>query len=644
MAMVLDELVLALGIDDKNFSAGEQAVVAGLDRLTAVMENVAQAFDTGEKKSSEALDKTGKKADKTAKDMEASGKKAASFFSSIRAQVLALAGVTLSLGGLKSFVTGFTSNLNQLATAADAFGMSAKSLDGWTKAGEAFGVNANEIVGAFSRINDAKARLKSGLGLDPQLQSLLLAANQAGANIDLGRDGTEDIVRKLAAAFPNLNKDQQQAYGSELGYGYAAQQWFGSGHALRDVDRFTARSGVDDQSIAAARKFRQQWAEISQAFEKTGYILFNALLPYIKQFNAWLNDLANWMAQHPDEIKAALQGVFDVLSNIVGVAGEAANAVGGWQNAILLLVSASVGGKLLSLFKGLSGALMGPAGLIAALVALEEFVIKPLEEKYPALKNNPVADALNNLPFSDKVEGWGKSAHDWVKDTFGINLPRGDGYGQDQAPTQFAQSVRRPQPTKAGEEMLAWLQPKLSKLEETFGLPAGLLRSMVITESGGDTQAVSKAGAKGPFQFMPGTAKDFGLVGDDVFDPEKSAHAAARYMSQLLKMFDGDLGKALAAYNWGQGNVERKGLGAAPQETREYVPKVLSNLPQPGAGMAAQARQPVGGSQSTITETTHIGTLQVNSPADSTKGIIDDARQKINRSSLVGAYASGVST
>ncbi|MDP8648009.1 hypothetical protein [Serratia marcescens] len=197
MAMVLDELVLALGIDDKNFSAGEQAVVAGLDRLTAVMENVAQAFDTGEKKSSEALDKTGKKADKTAKDMEASGKKAASFFSSIRAQVLALAGVTLSLGGLKSFVTGFTSNLNQLATAADAFGMSAKSLDGWTKAGEAFGVSANEIVGAFSRINDAKARLKSGLGLDPQLQSLLLAASQAGANIDLGRDGTEDMQKAL---------------------------------------------------------------------------------------------------------------------------------------------------------------------------------------------------------------------------------------------------------------------------------------------------------------------------------------------------------------------------------------------------------------------------------------------------------------
>jgi hypothetical protein len=384
--MVLDELVLALGIDDKNFSAGEQAVVAGLDRLTAVMENVAQAFDTGEKKSSEALDKTGKKADKTAKDMENSGKKASSFFSSIRTQVLALAGVTLSLSGLKSFITGFTANLNQMATAADAFGMSAKSLDGWIKAGEAFGVSANETVGAFSRINDAKAKFKAGETFDPALQDLLKTAAQAGFTVDLATDSTEDIMRKLAQAFPKLNKDQQLAYGSSLGFSYAGQQFLASGQSLEKVDEYTERSGVDERSIAAARKFREQWAQISQSFEKTGYILFSALLPYIEKFNDWLNGLAVWMTQHPDEIEAAIQGVLDVLSDIVGIAGEAATAVGGWQNAILLLVSASVGGKLLSLFQGLSGALMGPAGLIAALVALEEFVVKPLEEKYPALE------------------------------------------------------------------------------------------------------------------------------------------------------------------------------------------------------------------------------------------------------------------
>lgn len=644
MAMVLDELVLALGIDDKSFHTGEQAVVAGLDRLTAVMESVAQAFDTGEKKNSEALDKTGKKAEKTAKDMEANGKKAASFFSSIRAQVLALAGITLSLSSLKSFVTGFTGNLNQMATAADAFGISAKSLDGWIKAGEAFGVSANETVSAFTRINDAKAKFKAGESFDPALQDLLITAAQAGFSVDLSSDSTEDIMRKLAQSFPKLNKDQQQAYGSSLGYSYAGQQFLGSGQALNKIDEFTERSGIDDRSIAAARKFQEQWAKISQSFERTGYILFSALLPYVEKFNLWLNDLAVWMAQHPGEIKAAMQSVLNVLTGVVGVASAAANAVGGWQNAILLLVSASVGGKLLSLISGVSGALMGPAGLIAALVALEEFVVKPLEEKYPSLKNNPVADTLNNLPFSDMVEGWGKSAHDWFKEKTGINLPRGDAYGQGIESDQHAQSLRRPQPTKEGEALLSWLHPKLSKLEETFNLPTGLLRSIAIAESSGDAGAVSGAGAKGLFQFMPDTAKDFGLKGRDVFDPEKSAQAAAQYMSQLMKMFDGDLGKSLAAYNWGQGNVMRKGLDAAPQETRDYVPKVLANLPQPGAGMAAQSRQPVTGPQSTVTETTHIGTLQVTSTADNVKGITDDARQKINRSSLVSSFASGVST
>lgn len=703
MAMILDELVLALGIDDKSFQTGEQAVVAGLDRLTAVMENVAQAFDTGEKKNSEVLDKTGKKAEKTAADMETSGKKASSFFSIIRTQVLALSGVTLSLNGLKSFVTGFSGNLNQMATSADAFGMSAKSLDGWIKAGEAFGVSANETVSAFSRINDAKAKFKAGESFDPALQDLLKTAAQAGITVDLARDSTEDIMRNLARAFPKLNKDQQQAYGSSLGFSYAGQQFLGSGQALKKVDEYTTRSGMDERSIALAKKFREQWAEISQSFEKTGYILFNALLPYIERFNVWLDGLATWMTQHPDEIEAAVQGILDVLSGIIDVAGEAARSVGGWQNAILILVGASVGGKLLSLFSGLSGALVGPAGLIAALVALEEFVVKPLEEKYPVLKNNPVADTLNNLPFNDMVDEWGKSVHDWIQEKTGINIPRGDGYGQvadpkhesahdrpqentgfhsprsdayrevtdtesqsvddwfkekigiDMSryaengnvnapkPEQHAQVARRPEPSREGEALLGWLQPRLNKLEETFNLPAGLLRSIAITESGGNPEAVSGAGAKGMFQFMPGTANDFGLEGSDVFNPEKSARAAAQYMSQLIKTFDGDLGKALAAYNWGQGNVMRKGMDAAPRETREYVPKVLANLPQPGASMAAQSRQPTAGSQSTVTETTHIGTLQVMSSADNVKGITDDARQKINRSSLVGAYASGVS-
>ncbi|EMX2755080.1 transglycosylase SLT domain-containing protein [Citrobacter freundii] len=172
---------------------------------------------------------------------------------------------------------------------------------------------------------------------------------------------------------------------------------------------------------------------------------------------------------------------------------------------------------------------------------------------------------------------------DWIKEHWGFD-PRSVGrtvrgwFGDDE-PEQLGQSVKRPQPTKAGSELLGWMQPMLTNLEQLYRLPEGLLRSVAITESGGNQFAVSGAGAKGLFQFMDGTARDMGLRGNDVFDPQKSAQAAAKYLSQLLRQNGGDLSKALASYNWGIGNVQRYGMELMPQETRNYIPKVMSNMP-----------------------------------------------------------------
>ncbi|EDB6599632.1 transglycosylase SLT domain-containing protein [Salmonella enterica subsp. diarizonae] len=184
------------------------------------------------------------------------------------------------------------------------------------------------------------------------------------------------------------------------------------------------------------------------------------------------------------------------------------------------------------------------------------------------------------------------SAADWIKEHWGFD-PRSVGrtvrgwFGGDD-PEQHGQSVKRPQPTKAGAELLGWMQPMLTNLEHLYRLPEGLLRSVAITESGGNQFAVSGAGAKGLFQFMDGTARDMGLRGNDVFDPEKAAQAAAKYLSQLLRANGGDLSKALASYNWGIGNVQKHGMALMPQETRNYIPKVLSNMPAPGAQVQQQ--------------------------------------------------------
>lgn len=146
----------------------------------------------------------------------------------------------------------------------------------------------------------------------------------------------------------------------------------------------------------------------------------------------------------------------------------------------------------------------------------------------------------------------------------------------------YQHNQKAPQPTKAGAQLLGWMGPMLGKLEAMYNLPAGLLRSVAITESGGNQFAISGAGAKGLFQFMDGTARDMGLRGNDVFDPSKSAQAAAKYLSRLLQANGGDLSKALASYNWGLGNVQKYGMALMPQETRQYIPKVLSNMPSGG--------------------------------------------------------------
>lgn len=102
------------------------------------------------------------------------------------------------------------------------------------------------------------------------------------------------------------------------------------------------------------------------------------------------------------------------------------------------------------------------------------------------------------------------------------------------------------------------------------GITPQLLDAVKHVESRGNVNAVSPAGARGPYQFMPATAAQYGLK--DPHDEPSARDAAARYLTDLAKQFGGDVDKALLAYNWGPGNV-RKG-GPMPKEAQEYVGKV----------------------------------------------------------------------
>ena len=114
--------------------------------------------------------------------------------------------------------------------------------------------------------------------------------------------------------------------------------------------------------------------------------------------------------------------------------------------------------------------------------------------------------------------------------------------------------------------------PHVYAAEAQFGLPAGLLDAVIWTESRYNPFAISKAGAAGLGQLMPGTAKELGVA--NRFDPLANLSGAARYLRQMLDRF-GTVHMALAAYNAGPGAVERAGGIPLNGETPAYVRNVL---------------------------------------------------------------------
>ncbi|HBV1801295.1 TPA: lytic transglycosylase domain-containing protein [Klebsiella pneumoniae subsp. pneumoniae] len=623
-ATVIDALLITLGLDTSDFRKGQKDV-------------------------SDDLKKQREDAKKTAKEMAEQGKKAASFFSSIKTELLALTGVTVTAGGLMSLVKNTTSGLMDLSIQSKALGLSARELDGWSKSAEAAGSSAEKISASLqgfqgaiqgARVGDYSSSIFGGLA---QLNAL------TGQNFDVwGQDASSlaktslDALRKISD--PNLRRQ----VGLSLGFDDATLQRNQEGKFLPDVDRLTKSSGITDASTKGAKEFTAAWAELNQSLETTKNQFYTFLIPYVRDFNVVLRDLSNWMKSHPEEMKQKVDAFFGAIESGAKMADKAAQAVGGWENAIKIIIGASVGGKLLFFLANLSKSLLGlaritlPGWLVAAAglsaadkvddlnqkakesgVDVGTYLVGKMKEKQKenaeafdkhfdyspsGIELSPqqratqeMLDAVKFQPLpeqrrqqQDERDYWESTKNLLSKIADALISPAGAATMQPDTSGYQPNVPLNAQAARLGAKGKAFLQAmagEFGALEGKYGLPAGLLSSVAGTESGGDPFAVSPKGAKGPFQFMDGTARDLGLKGMDVYDPHKSADAAARYLRYLLDATGGDLEKALASYNWGLGNVQKKGMDNLPSETRNYVPKVMAGM-RPGAGMAVDRAMP----------------------------------------------------
>lgn len=434
----------------------------------------------------------------------------------------------------------------------------------YTQMAEAIGYNADQAAASSNRFMTSLRAFGQMAGM---------ARDKIGSNMAEGLSGSIDTLRKQIV--DNFPKIEQTITSGVKGVLWLAEvigrvvyrliqaggdimQWWSS------LDKSTQRLIEVFGALVIA------WRILNGAFVMSPIGMITALglaiLALYDDYKTWKEggqSLIDWKKWEP-QIKGAIKGVDDLkdaVMRLLGIDPQTWTAKWDMNNLMENLGELS---KMLD-------------GIARLLNAIKDGRWK---DAY-AIGRELINQGQANPDALPAVSASADNAAEWLKSKTGFD------------PRSIGQWVRglgsaAPKPTKDGAALLGWMKPTLDKLEQVYRLPEGLLRSVAITESAGNPNAMSGAGAQGLFQLMPGTAKDLGLRGTDAFDPVKSAQAAAKYLAQLLKANNGDLPKALASYNWGIGNVQKHGMALMPEETRNYIPRVLSNMPASGAQISQE--------------------------------------------------------
>jgi soluble lytic murein transglycosylase-like protein len=174
-------------------------------------------------------------------------------------------------------------------------------------------------------------------------------------------------------------------------------------------------------------------------------------------------------------------------------------------------------------------------------IGIADFIYKQLENKY--LKNQPSTEKTNSIDKTELKKN--------IKDSPII-------------------------PSKRSLNRIGKYTDIIDEAADTYGVDSNVIRSVILTESAGNEKAISGVKAKGLMQLMDSTAEDMGVK--NIWDPKENIFGGTKYLSQMLRQYNGDLKLALASYNAGPGNVEKYD-GIPPfEETKNYINRVLGYL------------------------------------------------------------------
>lgn len=558
-------------------------------------------FDANQKKSVEELRKFDDQAQKTSKNTQQGAKNIGDGFEKARNALISLGVAFIGIKGFTSLVQQTTVTNAGLARTAELFRMSAREVDAWGGVLKSVGGNAQDFQSSFQAIQSGAAAVQFGN------TAILETLGKLQALDAYDYDKKSVDIYKLADAikrFSDANGEQAaliqaEAMGINRNFFMILKQGSEVMHKLYgESDKL---SGVTEQNTLKAQKLQEQWGRVEQALSGAGNQIMDQMYPAlgklaegtefsIEKFIEWDKALDGGLS-NATIFTGGLLSVMSVLTALgVSISTQIAT-IAKWG----LTIEGIVTSPWFARFTGALGLMLYSGGLNKG----EDAEIKKIHEE------------------QDKREGV-------TRDTTGRVI------------------TKNGKPVNGYENLTPEVQKNFADLESKYKLPPGMLDKLWSIESSrGSNMGPSSAGATGHFQFMPKTAAAYKMTEADTYDLNKSSEAAAHMMSDLLKQFKGDEAKAIAAYNWGSGNVENKGMGAIPPETQAYLkkygtqpanqPVLTSNQNYMGANISTPSNQATNNSNSEV----NIQNVNVQTQATDAKGIAQDMKMAIQNNSLI---------
>ena len=648
---IIDALVISLGID-------------------------ASAYTKGRKTVDEDLKKLRDSSDKTAKDMAASGKRAAEAFGSIKIELLGLLAVLGAATGLKDFIGSFVTGNASLGRFSDNIGISTQKLDAYRTAAESVGDTLDGVKSSFQAMGSAIAEQRvtgSSAIIQAMQRNGIAPTGDVETNVQLIRNRMQMLERRFPGA---RGKQMALSLAGQTGLGGMGQTLLDAGSSQASIAALAKASKFTPEAAANAEKLQRQWALLEQHFRAIGQTLADKIEPQLEKLAAWLGavnwdkvtkNIQSWLDTTGKWIDK-LGGVKDILIAIAAI--KVLGWMGGIAGAVLRLgvltkalfgvrtaamaaataeTAAAAGGGAAGV-AATAGKWLSGAGLAAGLGYGAGTLLYD-NESDEAQNSQGTAVARFMALFGNKAA---QDALDRAAGKTPINhsgdfrvLPQGDAQQAGNAPT--ASIAAAGQTSHGAAQAMTYFMSQGWTRAQASGIVANIQQ-----ESGFNPNIPGDNGeAYGIGQWHADRQKAFAaFIGHDIhgssladqlkfynYELTKGPDKGARHAGDLLRRASSPFaaGALVSLYDERPGDTQGEmwKRGKAAQDI--YLGGI-----QLGAAANAKSSANVDNSSSTSTAQTHIGTIVVNTKATDAKGIAGDMRTALAQNSTVTQANTGL--